>query len=682
MPSPRLLFLAVAALLGSDLLAHGGQYRGPGEVTPQQPVATNSTTTTRNGPSSPVGGSNGAAGVSGAAPAGGVGNPTGSVVAAAPTAQPTGVGIGEDLGRWEFWWEFGKDPYLQLRDTLYQGRRVDPERALLDPRVAAGARDLQRPSPADLRRVASALSATLSAAGDRDTVSSCLVALAKIGPQRAGFDLRPQLTPLLQRGDQELRETAALAIGIAGEADDATVQLLRSLIEDDADGRRVSGDHPVNERTQAFAAYGAGLLLRRTRDAATALRLIDPLVKVVRDADERGRNLAVAAIEALSSLATDWQGRAAEVLRERIVETLGNYYSRELGAGDELVQAHVPPAIARLLGPTGRLAPPWRERFVADLRASLHQGDGRSSSKVNAHTAQSCAMALGDICSPWDDDESDCQAVGELLLEVYRHHGDQQTRAFAAMSLARIGGDAARAALLREIDTANKAIEQPWLACALGVMVARQRTDDSPVDAPPEVVEALLRGYREAKNPSTVAALAIALAMAGVQDAADALRMRLVEDAHKEQVAGYLALALGMLQDRRALPELRTLRAEARHRPFLLLQSVRALGMLGDHELAAQLQLELARPNQSLVQLAATSSALGQIGDRRSLEPLLRLLDDKTLPPLSRAFVAVALGNICDKDPLPWNATYASTVNYRASTETLTDGQSGVLDIL
>jgi hypothetical protein len=68
--------------------------------------------------------------------------------------------------------------------------------------------------------------------------------------------------------------------------------------------------------------------------------------------------------------------------------------------------------------------------------------------------------------------------------------------------------------------------------------------------------------------------------------------------------------------------------------------------------------------------------------DRRSLDPLLKMLRNPELTPLTRAFAAVALGGICDKDPLPWNTAYATQTNYRAATATLTDGQSGILDIL
>ena len=47
-----------------------------------------------------------------------------------------------------------------------------------------------------------------------------------------------------------------------------------------------------------------------------------------------------------------------------------------------------------------------------------------------------------------------------------------------------------------------------------------------------------------------------------------------------------------------------------------------------------------------------------------------------------RAFAAVALGGIADKEDLPWNSKIGSNTNYRAAVETLTNRQTGVLDIL
>ena len=76
------------------------------------------------------------------------------------------------------------------------------------------------------------------------------------------------------------------------------------------------------------------------------------------------------------------------------------------------------------------------------------------------------------------------------------------------------------------------------------------------------------------------------------------------------------------------------------------------------------------------------ATAIGFIGDRRSIQPLKQLLFDEQLGDLCGAFAAVALGGVADKAPLPGTSTMGVNMNYRASVETLTDGQAGILDIL
>ncbi|HIE69622.1 MAG TPA: HEAT repeat domain-containing protein, partial [Planctomycetes bacterium] len=174
-------------------------------------------------PTSPAGGS-GASGATGA---------TGA--RAGRAASPRGYVVGDDLGRWEFWWEFGKDPYLRLRDTLY-GDRGDDALARWNPRLATVKRRAIAPTAMDVTDVAVQIAKLLAKSMDRDTSSACLLALAKIGPKRAGFDLTDMFTRFLSRGDQELRESAALSLGISGSLDQATVQILTDLIEDNARG--------------------------------------------------------------------------------------------------------------------------------------------------------------------------------------------------------------------------------------------------------------------------------------------------------------------------------------------------------------------------------------------------------------------------------------------------------------
>ncbi|MGC6486628.1 MAG: HEAT repeat domain-containing protein [Planctomycetota bacterium] len=681
--APLLRFLCSTAATCAVALAHGGQYRGPGNVTPPSSGGATSSGGFR-GPSDVLPPSTAAGAGATAGSAGGAARVGPSRPAISGAAR--GYQVGDDLGRWEFWWEFGKDPFLNLRQALYRVDDRDPSAALWNPRLAGARPAVTPPDAADLRAVASQLSSLLSETRDRDTSSACVVALAKIGSARAGFALTPHLLPLLRRGDQELRETAALALGISGDLDDRTLGALTDLLSETDAGKALCGKLHVNVRTRAFAAFGAGLLLRRARRAAVAVRLVRPLIQVVADARDLDRNLVVAAIEALGQFPRGWRGPAASLLRQEVLDALGSYYDREVGAGRQLIQAHVPTAIARVCERDSRRADTWRTRFSEDLGAGLRSRSAAGNPKVNHHIAQSCALALGEMCAPWTDDNSPSHAQGSLLVEVFRDHRDQQTRAFAALALARLGGDRARSFLLRALPRANKALEQPWIAVALGVVAARIRAagtqDGRDAEVFTLVTDALSRQFRGARNPSTVGAIAVSLGLAGAADVKDTLRQRLIEHRKRDAVAGYVALSLGLLQDHRAIPDLRVLRTQATRRPFVLLQTVRALGLLGDHTLTEQLVAELQGSGRSVARLSATAAALGQIGDRRCLPALRRLAADRDATPLSRAFAAVALGGVCDKDALPWNAAYATQINYRAATETLTDGAAGILDLL
>ena len=197
----RSLGCSIIPLLVAGLAhAHGGQYRGPGGIVPPgnstSPSTSNnqtsgSTVPGNNSPAAPSSSGGGRAGAGGSAKGAG-----------ASSATPRGYLVGDDLGRWEYWWEFGKDPYLRLRDSVYSDRGEDPL-ARWNPRLANLKRRAQPPSPTDVQGVARQLAQLLTKTEDRDTASSCLVALAKIGSERAGFELRDRITPLLTSGDQQ-----------------------------------------------------------------------------------------------------------------------------------------------------------------------------------------------------------------------------------------------------------------------------------------------------------------------------------------------------------------------------------------------------------------------------------------------------------------------------------------------
>lgn len=681
-----------AALAGAaPLLAHGGQYRGPGNVVPPT-VGTgssnNSGTSTSGSANAPSSGATGSSAGS-VAPASGSSNAgAGRAGAAGSGGTARGVVLDDDLGRWEFWWEFGKDPFLRLRDAIYAASRTPEDDLLTRGRLGVARGAVQRPSQADLDRVAEALVARLRQTTNRDTVSGCVVALAKLGRESPDWNLDDLFTPYLRVGDQELRETAALALGIAGRLEERPIEILVGLVLDNGQGRKLSGDVPVNERTRAFAAYGLGLLLARTKDPAVAQRLGEPLLTVLQAPRDHGRELKVAAVEALAQLPRALGAAAGKLLRARVLAALGSYYTSELGPGERLLQAHVPPAIARILPPGDSAVPYWRDLFAADLRSGIESQDAgaQQTRGGNLFVAQSCVLALGGLCRPFDQAGDDDEAAALLLLDCYARHRDHQTRAFSLLSLARIGGAKVREALLKELDRASRAIEQPWCAMALGVFHSREVEMAAARGLTPTpdalLAEKLTEAFDGARNPSSIGALAVALGLAGDLAAGDRLRKALAANEHRDDVAGYVALALGLLRDPLAVNDVRTLLPAAARRPFLLMQCVRALGLIGDYTVSDVLCQQLETGDQSLVRLSAAASALGQIGDRRSIDPLLRMLANDKLSDLTRAFAAVALGTLCDKDPLPWNTAFATHTNYRAATETLTNGQSGILDIL
>ena len=49
---------------------------------------------------------------------------------------------------------------------------------------------------------------------------------------------------------------------------------------------------------------------------------------------------------------------------------------------------------------------------------------------------------------------------------------------------------------------------------------------------------------------------------------------------------------------------------------------------------------------------------------------------------LGRAFVAASLGGVGDKDEMAWNVPLSVDCNYATGIDTLTNGMTGVLDIL
>jgi len=586
---------------------------------------------------------------------------------------------------WEQWWEFNKDPYLRLRDAVRSGGLSTgddgdfPVGATLRPSDHTSL----RPSAETIQgEILPALKKAIDSTEQRDINSSCMVAMAKIGVDHPDFTLRSVFAQRLAKGDQEVRETAALALGIAAIAGEAELELLIGLALDQERGRSASGG-PINYRTRAFAAYGLGLVANKTTDLAVKRKSFAALKTLLEDDTLTNRDLKVAAINGMAILNIPTSTDADRAMLDEVLQALDGYFLQQLGASECLIQSHVPTAVAKLV-PRDH---PDAERYKALFAAEL-QEKGKWKRSGN-EIPESCALALGVLARPFDsvDDEANPDnRYSKLLATTSSRHADQQTRYFSYVALGQIGGAKNEQFLLKSFDAAaGHGTEQAWCALALGVLTHGRLAAEPSATGNPLVVATLHTALKQAKNPEVVGALAISLGLCRGRVAAEEMRARMEASVAKEGMAGHLAVGLALMDDRASVPTLRQLVRESVRRFGFLQKAAIALGKLGDKRVADDLQGmlgERSETNTNLAKLSAIASAIGLIGDRRSVAPLQRMLFDSNLGELPRAFAAVALGGVADKEPLPWNSKLAVGANYRAQVETLSNKSTGVLDIL
>jgi HEAT repeat protein len=320
---------------------------------------------------------------------------------------------------------------------------------------------------------------------------------------------------------------------------------------------------------------------------------------------------------------------------------------------EEQSQAHVPVAIAKLLGKDLDTKGVYKKLWVTDLN------EGKKSDWIR----QSCALALGVMAKAEDEDYS------KALQEYFKKGRDFQARYFSLISLGLIGGEKNRAFLMQQVEDGKK-LDKAWAALGLGVANYHLREADKNAEIDTAAGALIAKQLQENKNPEVLGGLAIALGLLKYQKGADEILAVLRKNSKEDEVAGYCCLALGLMEYRDAKSEIRTIVEESLRRPDRLKQGAIGLGLLGD-QTAAEILVKFLRENTSLAAVSAVASALGFIGDQRSIDPLTEMLFNKDLTDIARAFAAVALGIVSDKEEFTWNSKIAANLNYRANTETL-----------
>jgi HEAT repeat protein len=514
--------------------------------------------------------------------------------------------------------------------------------------------------------VASRIATNLRQALDSDSpdlIGASLMALASIGHEVPGARLTDDFARHLHHHDQEVRETAALALGVAGIDAERDRDLLVQLVRGDAELGAAAGAAPAL-RTRVFATYGLGLLASRSDRFATK-RAVFQVMQWLLAQEHRGDDLPVAAVHALANLQLQAGGEAAADLQTRGLELLTDTWARRSVQPGDLVACACPPAIGKLLGRAHPRRGDLVTRFVQELGRNLPTELGRPS------VTQSCAIALGLLAQP-----NDATAVDALAVAA-AEHPDLSARMFACLALGEISGRRARGILLMML--AQPAGPHPvyareWAAVALGVAVQLD---------PPDADEraAIARAFRTAVVARVPVRphLLIAAGLAGADDAVADLWQRSNGTSDEACAAAYCQ-ALQLLGHREALPALRELFASSQRRFLVRAAAARALRSLGEEGLAAELiRAALASPN--LATQYCNLLTAGELAVETDVDALLQALADARRASLSRAFAAMALGTAARRTAASWSHSLGMHTNLLAAPATLCNHRSGVLDL-
>ncbi len=517
-----------------------------------------------------------------------------------------------------------------------------------------------------------ALHRVLLTTNQRDLSSACMLAMAKIGQDSRDVRILAAFRHNLDSHDQELRAISALAMGVSGMQD--AVDDLVALATDAVPGRRLVNRERVDYRTRSFAAYGLGLLANQSHSLAVKKQAFVALQGILQQEKRGDRNTVVAVINAMGLLNLDQEQSQERYLLESALRELDGFYKEDLGRSRQLIQSHVPPAIAKLLGRgDSALHHYYKQQFLKELFPKKKRPNDIYRSSV---------LALGQMVMPNRTGKEEDSRYSRELLQYYKQGRESQARYFALIALGQIGGEANRAALLTELAKGSKALEKPWVALALGVYCYKQLEGDLNAAVDETIGRAIAKEFRKVKNPEATAAFAVALGLCKYQDSADDLMAMLGRKKDSDELAGYLCIGLALMDCNKAKDQIHDLVLTSVCRPERLQQAAIALGKLGDKRVANTLAQRLQGKDPNLAKISAISTALAFIGDRRTIMPLKDMLFDEQLTVLSRACAAKALGGVADKERLPWNSKIARNMNYRATVETLTQSNTGVLDIL
>jgi hypothetical protein len=467
------------------------------------------------------------------------------------------------------------------------------------------------------------------------------------------------------RASQEVREAATFAAGLFRRSDTE---------------RQMGG--PRSDRLRARL-----LALSTSDDATTTVRCLALLaIGVLGDQPSDGR-----LPQGVRDIRTLWK----DLMKADQGTALHVAYLTALGlepgssAGDEIKKDLRGIIMGKRIG--GRK---WNEKERSHALCTLVRMGGRdwqpvllrlfAEKRISTEVRRAAFITLGERAGGYD--EEDRRKLVDAWDQAAKNARDPLSEGLALIALGRIlGADlAAGGSLLRTTDAGDKLLRQAastpqhirgFAVLALALAAREATAEGRETKAFRSDAEALLaQGLgKSAGNAARQGPYAVA---AGIMRSKASIRTLegLVADSNEDRkLRGYAAVALGQIG--RAIPS--SIDALKRAVADYKLGTARldaALGLAyltGERE-AAFLRSDIARRRYTHShQIGHVAIALGQMGDLKSVEPLCELVLDPKSDHGSRGAAAVALGLICDPEPVPSSTRLWRDVNYPARTVAL-----------
>ena len=517
-----------------------------------------------------------------------------------PVAPPT------SSADWEAWWATNAWRYIKLRERV-RARDSGGETAGSGLGTVAGPSLPAAADPFDRRRlyereVLPVVTELLKDA-DSEVRSAAAVALGKMGYARSLLDLRKATFDDVR----DVRDGAVLALGML--QDTLALPELHEILLDPAQ----------QERTRSFAAVGIGLV-----GGPEAADLLEGFLDPSADAARVGGIHRTAYTEASAITGLGLAKQPASIPGLRRDYASGTRY-------EPAVRAFASIALARL---GDRESLPFLLQGIEHAREPVRQ---------------SAAIALGVLGRPGDE------AVVRALARMSLEEKDINGRQFAFMSLSRIGGEEARAAVRRVLEKGPK-IDRPLAALAVALGKDAEWT---PV---------LRRLFLEEKQPDQKGGYVLALGLAGDREALPEIR-RLALSAGDRGLRGFCLLALGLLDDRSSAPEVRAL-GEKENDVGIKMAAATCLGLLQDPG-AVPLLESMAKSGDNAYVRSSACRLLGEVGNPRSWSVLAAIAKDGKDNSVVRMAATAGLGNLADRSDVPLLSTVGFDGNYASIVDPL-----------